>query len=93
MIGLDREEEDFCCDINYHSFDQFDDCAGNFWWICGFYEVAHHGTNQDEGLKQFLPYDLIKLNEGTGIVSLAATEHGRMCRPQKRSRPGVACKG
>ena len=26
VIGLDREE-DSCYDINYHSFDQFNDCA------------------------------------------------------------------
>ena len=37
---------------------------------------------QDEALDQLLPYAFIKMEGGTGIVSLAATEHLEriMCR-------------
>jgi hypothetical protein len=59
----------------------FPDC-GNFWYMCDFNENNYKRENAHERLKA---YPLMRLKQGTGIVSLAATEHGRPCKIQKRS--------
>lgn len=74
-----------CCDEHKGTYkpgkDNFPDC-GMFWWQCGF-----KPNGNDERLK---PYSLIRLQSGTGIVSLAATEHGRRCFPKRSS--SAVCK-
>ena len=82
-------QEDACCDQGTHPRMDIEPC-GNFWYACGFDNQNHNVTEHDRRHKRLLPYDFIRLREGTNIVSLAATEHGRMCRPEKR--PGFVCK-
>lgn len=57
------------------------DC-GNFWYMCDFHPANYKREGAHERLK---PYSLMRLKHGTGIVSLAASEHGRPCKPQKQS--------
>jgi hypothetical protein len=84
LLNLDSDGTDAtCCDEQagkYKPWQDYEDCGVGFWWQCGF----SHLTNYSH--KRLEPYSLIRLKGGTGIVSLAASEHGRRCFP---SRHGV----
>ena len=71
---------DACCDEHKGKYKpgrtDFPGC-GAFWWQCGFQINGTHTRLE--------PYSLIRFQSGTGIVSLAATEHGRRCFPQRNS--------
>jgi len=89
VMEFDRENGS-CCDMNHHPSEKFKHC-GNFWYMCGFGGIKNvNRMNQDLAHERLLPYGFIKIKGGTGIVSLRATEHGRICRPEK-GRPGFVC--
>ncbi|CAB9518881.1 expressed unknown protein [Seminavis robusta] len=96
VIGLDPNNgNDVCCDEHagadfkpglppYHA-----KCK-SFWYQCGFGRKMQDKENRHVRLK---PYKFIRLLGGTGIVSLAGSEHGRRCIPRKDSicrPPGYA---
>eukprot|EP00542_Grammatophora_oceanica_P019100 CAMPEP_0194053430 /NCGR_PEP_ID=MMETSP0009_2-20130614/49815_1 /TAXON_ID=210454 /ORGANISM="Grammatophora oceanica, Strain CCMP 410" /LENGTH=481 /DNA_ID=CAMNT_0038701513 /DNA_START=89 /DNA_END=1534 /DNA_ORIENTATION=- len=74
---FESEGDDVCCDVNDHSgIDNKGNCQ-LFWWQCGF---GHGNFSYLVHNK----YEYMRLSQGgTGIVLLAATEHGRKCRPQR----------
>ena len=82
IVNLDMLDVAVCCDEhagNYRPWtDYFENC-GIFWWECGFNKKFRRNHNH------LSPYSLIRLQQGTGIVSLSATAHGRRCFPQKNS--------
>jgi hypothetical protein len=68
-------ETDACCDTTEHYGLRTCD---NFWWMCGY---------SSGNFSYFQPFDFMRLFDGgTGIVSLAGNEHGRMCRVQPHGR-------
>ena len=71
-----------CCDTQTHIEAKPKNCNG-FWWQCGF----HPKKNDFSHLNA---YEFMVLDEGTGFVSLAATEHSRRCKPvvgERNCRP------
>jgi hypothetical protein len=73
-------EGDACCD-EYQSGDgpgktEFENC-GNFWYMCPF------GKRRKGDFSRLKPYKLMRLGQGTGIVSLASNEHARRCIPKR----------
>ena len=67
-----------CCDENkgtYKPWEDFPKEKGSFWRQRGFFNGGNH--------ERLTPYSLIRLNPGTGIVSLAASAHGRRCYPRQ----------
>ena len=91
---LELNNRDYvCCDQGTHPKMLIKPCE-NFWYVCGFNAKHHSVAEHDELNKRLLPYDFIRLREGTNIVSVAGSEHGRMCRPEKASAsaPGLVCK-
>lgn len=90
VIELDQEN-DACCEEVARPYSQFGECR-NFWYMCGFasYDCRDKNASSfDEGHKRLIPYDLIRIRGGTGIVSVAGSVHGRSCRPERR--PGFVC--
>jgi hypothetical protein len=67
---------DSCCDTGECLTRSIDGC-GSFWWQCGF---------NTRNFSHLEGYNLMTLSEGTGIVSLAATEHSRRCHPLKNQQ-------
>ncbi|CAB9518882.1 expressed unknown protein [Seminavis robusta] len=87
VIGLDPNHHgDACCDeyIGKESrpgtLPHHRECKKQFWYQCGFGKKELEMENRHARLK---PYKFIRLLGGTGIVSLAGSEHGRMCIPRK----------
>ena len=75
VIQLDPLDSGVCCDElggTFRPFQKFERC-GSFWWQCGFNSGRNHSRLEE--------YQLIRLESGTGIVSLAGSEHGRRCVP------------
>jgi hypothetical protein len=76
---LDSFQGDACCDEQAYDFKPgattYERC-GRFWWECGFYNKGNHTRLQH--------YDFLRLKQGMGIVTLAGTEHGRRCFPNKQ---------
>ena len=75
-ISLSRSlDADACCDTLEHYGER---TCENFWWVCGY----------DTGnFSYFEPFEFIQLTQGgTGIVTLAGNEHGRMCRVKRNGR-------
>lgn len=92
-----RSDIDSCCDEGAHPVTEFPYC-GNTWFTCGFTEETRHkiwksknDTAYNEKHKMLIPYDFIQINGGTEIVSLAGSNSGRSCRPEK-FKPGFVCK-
>jgi hypothetical protein len=82
VIELDAiGEHDACCDTNQRPGRDYPSC-GNFWYMCDLSEGIAMENRTYDRLKL---YPLIKLKQGTEIVSLAALEHGRMCLPTKNN--------
>lgn len=78
IIDLDAEDGAVCCDEQkktYKPYTEYFGSCGYCWWECGFKQA---GNWSHSGLK---PYSLMRLKQGTGIISLAATAHGRRCFP------------
>ena len=75
-----------CCDAGKESyaFKVYDKC-GDFWYRCGFGKKRQTLNETVQGHKRLEHYKLIRLSEGSRIVLLAATEHGRQCTPRKWS--------
>lgn len=67
---------DSCCDTTEKPGRQHYPPCGGFWWTCGFRSSRNHS--------RISSYDLMRLSDGTGIVSLASTEHSRKCIPKKK---------
>jgi hypothetical protein len=95
--ALELGPKDSCCDtaypggppkfgIDYPGGPPAFAYCGDFWYICGFY-LLNKSIPQDKRHERLLLYGLITLNNGMDIVSLAASEHGRSCRPQKSGIP------
>lgn len=80
VLDLDPLEGAVCCDEQAGSYkpwkDYFGSC-GTFWWEC------HFNKDENSTHSHLTPYSLIRLRQGTGIVSLSATAHGRRCFPKK----------
>ena len=72
-------ETDGCCDTGGRLKERGKVCGG-FWWQCDFHfrETGNFSHLED--------YEFISLTQGTGIVSLAATEQSRRCAPAPNSR-------
>jgi hypothetical protein len=71
---------DSCCDMNEKPGEQMGGgCAKPYWWLCGFETEEQNHTRLES-------YQFLRLIEGTDIVSLAATEHGRKCSPMANDR-------
>ena len=68
-------ETDACCDTTEHYGEL---TCESFWWMCGY----------DTGnFSYFDRFDFMRLvGGGSGIVTLAGSEHGRMCRVQLNGR-------
>lgn len=77
VVDLNALENGSCCDEyrgTYKPWKRHGKCESTiFWWQCGFNKNRDHSRLQD--------YQLIRLESGTGVVNLAATEHGRCCIP------------
>ncbi|KAL7555608.1 hypothetical protein ACA910_010433 [Epithemia clementina (nom. ined.)] len=76
------------------------DVCGTFWWGCGFARGNNTSTLEKTLSKQTLAerhfrlahYQLMDLEEGTRIVSLAGSEHARRCVPTMKSiKNGFDC--
>ena len=66
-----RPDVDACCDTGERLRNRKG--IDGFWWQYGF-----NGHGNFTHLKD---YDFMRLTSGTGVVSLASTEHSRRCRP------------
>jgi hypothetical protein len=77
-IYLDNSmEDDACCD---YTDDYGKRTCENFWWLCDY--MSPNGS-----FSYFEPFEFIKLSpQGTGIVTLAGSEHGRICRVKRHGR-------
>ncbi|KAL7556325.1 hypothetical protein ACA910_011871 [Epithemia clementina (nom. ined.)] len=85
--------DDFqCCDQGPDAPGRINKC-GTFWWQCGFDRALNRSWTGSERHYRLTPYQLLDLTEGTQIVTLAGTEHGRRCVPQPRSKHGTSCGG
>ena len=71
MVAHLRPDVDACCDTGERLRNR--QGISGFWWQYGF-----NGHGNFTHLKA---YDFMRLTSGTGIVSLASTEHSRRCRP------------
>ena len=86
VVDLDAiGENDSCCDAHLGpgykpgAPPMFESC-GNFWYMCDF---SRHKTKEQRTHDRIKKYHLIRLKQGTEIVSLAGLEHGRPCIPKK----------
>lgn len=80
VLNLDSLDRAACCDEQMGKYKPFHEyfypnCGRPFWWMCGFHDDKKNHSHLE-------PYPLMRLQQGTGIVSLAATEHGRRCVPK-----------
>jgi hypothetical protein len=82
VIELDALGGDVCCDagIDKPGTTNYPKC-GSFWYWCGFGRRGDPLVDHE----RLLPYKFMRLRHGTGIVSLAGTEHGRRCNPGKNA--------
>eukprot|EP00980_Cylindrotheca_fusiformis_P026002 scaffold15140_cov164-Cylindrotheca_fusiformis.AAC.4 len=84
-----------CCDdgnvLTSHGH-KFDDCGR--WWLCGFDpHVIQTSLNETEVRKRherLLPYPLMRLEDGIGMV-FGSSERGRRCIPSKSSSSSTCC--
>ncbi|KAL3937651.1 MAG: hypothetical protein SGBAC_007281 [Bacillariaceae sp.] len=79
-------KDDHCCDDgNALGKYQFEECGR--WWCCGFdpntRQASLSPTEIEDRHRRLLPYNLLRLEEGMGIV-VGSTERGRRCSPSKR---------
>lgn len=87
VFELNPLEGGVCCDENKGSFKPWKmhgDC-GDRWFQCGFKARANHS--------RLVSYSLMRLRPGTGIVTIAAHNHGRRCFPSANGAclpPGVS---
>mmetsp|Transcript_205 Transcript_205/g.495 ORF Transcript_205/g.495 Transcript_205/m.495 type:complete len:559 (+) Transcript_205:124-1800(+) len=98
VMDLDGEV-DMCCDggKQHPKWDGKDDPTEtpcHTWWFdCG-YTSAWKGLGLSEEVKhrRLLYYTpLLRLNQGTNIISIAGSEHERKCWPRKRKTPDDVC--
>lgn len=78
LTNLDADT-DGCCDTGAWLKGHGKTC-NKFWWQCDF------GAMEDGDFAHLQDYEFISLKQGTGIVSLAATEQSRRCAPVPKSR-------
>ena len=88
VIDLDPlNSHDVCCDEDAGPMfrpgrePNFDRC-GQFWYACGFGRRLRNNPNRHDRIK---PYKLMRLIGGTGVTSIAGSEHGRRCIPKKKA--------
>lgn len=84
VLDLDGEN-DSCCDAHLgpqHKPGQKPnhESCGNFWYMCDFTRRKPKAERTHKRIKE---YSLMRLTQGTGIVSLTGAEHGRPCLPKK----------
>ena len=72
-------DTDSCCDTGSHMEGHETICLGH-WFQCGF------GGKTAGDFSHLEDYEFISLTQGTGIVSLAATNQSRRCAPVQQSR-------
>lgn len=82
IIDLDSLNGAVCCDEQRGTYKPWKDYLNPAcelgWWTCGF---PKYGNGNHCHL---LPYSLMRLKQGIGIVHLAATNHGRRCVPKEK---------
>jgi hypothetical protein len=83
VMELDALGGDVCCDagIEKPGASNYPEC-GTFWYMCGF---GKKGGDPFVDHERLLAYKFMRLRDGTGIVSLTGTEHGRRCNPGKNA--------
>ena len=88
VMSMDTDQEDVCCDIgrSIPGLPPTIEKCNDFWWICGF---RRGGLTPEERHQRLMPYGFFRLTKGTGIISVAATEHGRQCI--RKSGPDATC--
>ena len=66
------------------------DLTWNLWFWCGFNAAASNGNRITddrldiaEGHVRLAPYGFMRLEEGSGIAHLSASNNARICIPQK----------
>jgi hypothetical protein len=81
VMELDALGGDVCCDagIDKPGESNYPEC-GTFWYMCGF---GKKGGDPLVDHERLLPYKFMRLRDGTGIVSLTGTEHGRRCNQER----------
>lgn len=56
--------------------------CGDFWWLCGFNnEITGEEEKFGNHSRILDNYHLMRLRQGTGVTTLAGSEHGRRCIP------------
>ena len=86
VIDLDREA-DACCDVmpdpGILRLNERKDLPCLFWWRCGF-EYDNQNANKTTRHSLLESYQLMRISSGgTGVVTLAASEHSRKCLPKR----------
>jgi hypothetical protein len=80
------EGDIMCCDMgNIHpGYSDYPGC-GSFWYMCGLDPPHPNGTTTDAH-KRFEKYQFMRLLPplGTGIITIAGSEHSRPCRVTRR---------
>jgi hypothetical protein len=87
-LNLRNGRGDFCCDGGSSWIgrsERFGPCGTN-WFVCGFDENVVQKNMSEENVlerhKRIVPYSLMRLQDGTGIV-FASSNQGRRCFPSK----------
>jgi len=91
IIDLDPSgnQHDACCDEHagpeakpggWPNYPRCD--PEKFWYACGFHKKLINTDTRHERLKN---YNLIRIKSGTGIVTIAGSEHARRCHPKKNA--------
>ena len=75
-----------CCDEGWESTVDFSNNppCNDFWYQCGLGVHADRGHTVAERLAHLRPFSLVRLQQGTRLTLLAASEHARQCRPSTR---------
>lgn len=87
-------ESSACCDLGMESelaTIEYPRC-NTFWYQCGFGGPPTIDTRViAQRLERMEKYHLIRLEEGTNITLLAASEHARQCRPIQTRLGELGC--
>lgn len=76
IVLNNSETTDACCDIPNFLGEKR---CGWFWWTCGYYNKTD--------FSYFDHFDFMRLSpDGSGVVSLAGSAHGRACRVKPNGR-------
>ncbi|CAB9509380.1 expressed unknown protein [Seminavis robusta] len=84
---LELNPTDVCCDENAGRDYKpgvppyYEKCnTGPFWYLCGFDRRNRNDPNRHDRITK---YGLIRFTQGSGIATIAGSNHGRRCFPKK----------